>query len=121
MKKNGPQFSTKMKKYVEEKGMGREEAQTKAEDKLRDSDLNGFLYKYGTLLEQLLRLQHGSLHKKILDTVYDNVDDGLGKKKAIRMALRAHRHEFEEFLESDEDESEADEDGKDDQDEAESD
>jgi hypothetical protein len=60
-----------------------------------------------------MRSQHGPLHKQIMDTVYDSMDDGNGKRKTTRMALRAHRHELEEFLDSDEEDSDQDEEDSD--------
>jgi hypothetical protein len=51
---------------------------------------------------QLQVLQHGPVHERLMDTVYDFMDDCNSKVKSIRLALRANRYVFEDYLSPDE-------------------
>jgi hypothetical protein len=115
-KENGSLFETKMKRYVEEKRINEDDSEAKAESKLRESDLSICMHKYCTLIGYFINLQYGPTHKKIMDAVYDYMDDGHGRTKPIRMAVKANKHVLEEFLDSDE-ESDAPEEKESDEDE----
>jgi hypothetical protein len=96
-KANGSLFESKMKRYEEEKGINEDDAEAKAESKLR-----GFEHFYA-IIGYFMNLQYGPIHKKIMDAVYEYMDDGHGRtNKSIRMAVKANKHVLEEFLDSDE-------------------
>jgi hypothetical protein len=59
-----------------------------------DSDLNIFLNKYAVLIDQSTNLEHGPLHNRIMNTMYDYISDGYSKSKSIRMALQTYKHEL---------------------------
>jgi len=65
------------------------------------------------LIEYVLQLRHGALYTSIMEAVHDYMEDGFNQKKSIRMALRKYRHQWEEYLERDDEENNNDEDGND--------
>jgi hypothetical protein len=68
-----------------------------------DSDLNIFLNKYALLIDQATNLEHGPLHNRIMNTMYDYISDGYSKSKSIRMALQTYKNELGAFFYEDSD------------------
>ena len=90
-------------------GMEEKEAKQRAEKKLKEEDLKELLKQYGILIKNIMRIRYGPIHKTIMKSISEFVDDGYEKGKSIRMALRKYRHLLEELLEEEEEEEEQEE------------
>ncbi|OOZ15362.1 hypothetical protein BOW28_11740 [Solemya velum gill symbiont] len=98
---NHDEWEEKIEKY-KNAGLSDEDAKNKARRKIRTRDIAGFMNKYAKHIQYLLVLDHGGLHGKVMQSIHEYMDDGVGRIKAIRMSLRKFKHELREYLESDE-------------------
>ena len=84
-----------MDKYVKDE-LIEEEARTNR--KLNDEYLEQFMSRYASLIQYILQLKDGRLHLKIMKLVDDLVQDGMDYNKAIKIAMRKHKHMLENYL-----------------------
>jgi hypothetical protein len=82
-------------KYVKDE-LIEEEARTNR--KLNDEYLEQFMSRYASLIQYILQLKDGRLHLKIMKLVDDLVQDGMDYNKAIKIAMRKHKHMLENYL-----------------------
>jgi hypothetical protein len=66
--------------------------------KLNDEYLEQFMSRYASLIQYILQLKDGRLHLKIMKLVDDLVQDGMDYNKAIKIAMRKHKHMLENYL-----------------------
>ena len=84
-----------MDKYVKDE-LIEEEARTNR--KLNDEYLEQFMSRYASLIQYILQLKDGRLHLKIMKLVDDLVQDGMDYNKAVKIAMRKHKHMLENYL-----------------------
>jgi hypothetical protein len=84
-------------KYVKDE-LTEEEERMKANRKLNDEDLEQFMSRYASLIQYILQLKDGRLHLKIMKLVDDLVQDGMDYNKAVKIAMRKHKHMLENYL-----------------------
>ena len=84
-----------MDKYVKDE-LIEEEGRTIR--KLNDEYLEQFMSRYASLIQYILQLKDGRLHLKIMKLVDDLVQDGMDYNKAIKIAMRKHKHMLENYL-----------------------
>jgi len=103
-------WSKKVEKY-QNQGLSASEAHEKADAKMKTLELNDFIQRYGTYISQILKLRGGVLHTEIMTSIEEFVDRGMDRDRAIRLSLRKHSHQFEDYLdaEKESDESEMEE------------
>lgn len=104
----------KVDKYDKE-GLSTTAAMEKADKKLQDDDLHEFMYRYGTVISYILKLGGGYIHSKIMKTVEKYLERNTDQQRAIRLALRKYKHYFEEYLESEDEETEEENEDSDDE------
>jgi hypothetical protein len=78
---NAGKRERKVNEYVCVRGMTEEDAENKVETKFLDVNKKTFI----VLLKYLTNLQHGTLHKKIVDKVNEYTHQGFDLDKAVRM------------------------------------
>jgi hypothetical protein len=66
--------------------------------KLNDEYLEQFMSRYASLIQYILQLKDGRLHLKIMKLVDDLVQDGMDYNKAVKIAMRKHKHMLENYL-----------------------
>ncbi len=116
MKYLWPQLYIKVEKY-EKEGLSDAEAEEKADKKIREDDMRDFMNRYAKLIQYILQLRNGHLHGEIMDTIDTYMNSDIDREKAIRMALRKYKHQFEEYMDNEDEEEESMEDGTDDDEE----
>ena len=83
---------------------------------MHTNDLKQFLKNYGTLIQYILQLKHGSIHASVMGAVNHILSEGYDEERSIRMALNKSRHLLEEMWdmeeERDSDDSSEEEDEK---------
>ena len=84
-----------MDKYVKDE-LIEEEARTNR--KLNDEYLEQFMSRNASLIQYILQLKDGRLHLKIMKLVDDLVQDGMDYNKAVKIAMRKHKHMLENYL-----------------------
>ena len=84
-----------MDKYVKDE-LIEEEGRTIR--KLNDEYLEQFMSRYASLIQYILQLKDGRLHLKIMKLVDDLVQDGMDYNKAVKIAMRKHKHMLENYL-----------------------
>jgi hypothetical protein len=82
-------------KYVKDE-LIEEEARTNR--KLNDEYLEQFMSRNASLIQYILQLKDGRLHLKIMKLVDDLVQDGMDYNKAVKIAMRKHKHMLENYL-----------------------
>lgn len=113
--KDEEQWQGNFEQY-EEQGISDSEAKKKANRKLKTKDVTEFMGYYGQLLSHMLRLRCGRVHKEIMKSIEYYLDEHMDREKAIRLALRKYKHQFEECIDSiSSNESEGDDDDNDDE------
>jgi len=101
---NEDERNKKREKYIKD-GLSEEEAVHKADTKMKNDDVIEFMDGYAKTIRDILLLRHGKLHLKIMESVDEYIVDGIDQINAIRMTLRKYKHELEEFIEKDSDET----------------
>lgn len=81
-------------------GLSVEDAESKATGNMKGKDVMEFMNDYAKPIKDSLRLRHGILYGKIMESVEEYMNDGIDLVKAIRMPLRISRQELEEYLEA---------------------
>ena len=64
---------------------------------MHTNDIKQFLYNYGTLIQYILLLKHGSIHASVMTDVNHFLSEGYDEERSIRMALNKSRHLLEEM------------------------
>ena len=65
---------------------------------MNDADMTLFMQKWKQLLLDILQLNKGALHKKILHMVEENVQKRYITQKAVQLALKEFQEEIQEML-----------------------
>ncbi|CAG2195541.1 unnamed protein product [Mytilus edulis] len=115
-------WEEKVDKYLKN-GMSETEAKHRANRKLRDDELDKFMWKYANLVHYILQLRVGRLHLKVVKFIEKLVQEGTEYKKAIKMAIRKYKNELDNYLDEviEEEENGEEEEGDDDDEEEEGD
>ncbi|VDI44145.1 Hypothetical predicted protein [Mytilus galloprovincialis] len=90
-------WEEKVDKYLKN-GMSETEAKHRANRKLRDDELDKFMWKYANLVHYILQLRVGRLHLKVVKFIEKLVQEGTEYKKAIKMAIRKYKNELDNYL-----------------------
>ena len=64
---------------------------------MHTNDIKQFLNNYGTLIQYILQLKHGSIHASVMADVNHFLSEGYDEERSIRMALNKSRHLLEEM------------------------
>lgn len=63
---NEDKWEAKVDKYTNE-SLSEDNARSKANRKLKDADMDQFMSRYSSLVQNLLQLQNGKLHVKVMN------------------------------------------------------
>ncbi|VDH90152.1 Hypothetical predicted protein [Mytilus galloprovincialis] len=115
-------WEEKVDKYLKN-GMSETEAKYRADRKLREDELDKFMWKYANLVHYILQLRVGRLHLKVVKFIEKLLQEGTEYKKAIKMAIRKYKNELDNYLDEviEEEEKGEEEEGDDDDEEEEGD
>lgn len=101
--------------------MSQKQAEKKADDKMKETNFTTFLNLYGNTILNILDLEHGEIHGKVMKTIEKFLEKGYENIPAVRMTLRKYKHLLEEMmLETDDEETDDEDDEDDDYDDPES-
>lgn len=117
---NETTWSEKVEKY-QSNGMSQKQAEKKADDKMKETNFTTFLNLYGNTILNILDLEHGEIHGKVMKTIEKFLEKGYENIPAVQMTLRKYKHLLEEMmLETDDEETDDEDDEDDDYDDPES-
>ena len=87
---NEEKWNQKFEKYIKE-GLTRVNARIKTKEKMHTKDIKHFLNNYGTLIQYILQLKHGSIHASVMGDKNHFLSEGYDEERSIRMALNKNR------------------------------
>ncbi|KAK3106571.1 hypothetical protein FSP39_022758 [Pinctada imbricata] len=98
---NADEWNELYDKYIAE-GMQRWEANKRADLEMKTKDMYVFLKKYESFITSMLKLENGSIHKKIMQDAESFMENGCSKQKSINLALHKNEYFFREMFDIDE-------------------
>ena len=102
---NKRKWGEKYDEYVE-RGLTKQEAKQKADNKLETAVFRQFICNYMILITYILRLANGHIHKKVIQKVNNLLSQGYVEQKAVKMAVKHYQHSLEAYLDENDTESE---------------
>lgn len=88
--KNEERWRKKIEKYQRE-GKSKRKAEKRTEKKLKAEDVKEVLRMYRKHITNTFHLEHGTIQKRVMNDIYDSMDDGIGLEQAIQTAVRKNR------------------------------
>ena len=101
---NESEWIDKYEKYLK-RGLNEDEAQERADEKMKYHDIEGFLEIYGKLMKNILQLKHGDVHEKVMKDMNDLNSEGYSKSKSIKMDIGRNKYLLEDIRDTDEEDS----------------
>ena len=97
IKETKDEWNTKRRKYMDN-GLEEKEAKLKANEKLRFKDIDTFVKKYLEIVGNIIILNNGPIHSRVMKRVRFYLDQNYGFEKAVKMAIMKYKNEFEQFI-----------------------
>ena len=107
-------WKRRVSKYMRD-GMTEDDAADKANKKMEDADMALFIKKYSRLLLDILQLNKGILHQKIVQMIDKNIQKKYNEQKAVKLALKQFQDEIQDMMPEKETDSENDTEHEDDE------
>ena len=99
-------WNKRVSRYMRD-GLSENEATEKTNEKMEGSDMTLFLKKYGNMLLDILQLNKGPLHHKILNIIQENIQKKYSEEKAVKLALKQVQSDIQDMLPEDESDSDS--------------
>ena len=91
---NEDEWYAKRQKYIDN-GYTEKEAEEKGNEKLKPKHMNLFIKEYGILIGNVIRLQNGNLHSRVMKIVRFYLDQKYDFERAVKMAILKFKNELE--------------------------